>query len=57
MGYLDPNLFGIISQIGFMLLFGIATAVLFVPRTIGGVIKRAYQRFFPKVSASSKPHD
>jgi hypothetical protein len=34
MGYLDPNLFGIISQIGYIVFFAIVTALLFFPRLI-----------------------
>jgi len=33
MGYLDPNIFGIVSQVGFVIFFGITTFFVFFSKT------------------------
>ena len=44
MGYLDPSLFGLITQLGYILLFGIVTA-LFSPLKIVKKIFKAMSSF------------
>jgi hypothetical protein len=34
MGYLDPNIFGIVSQVGFVVFFGITTMFVFFSKTM-----------------------
>lgn len=40
MGYIDPNALGIISQIGYMIVFVVTTSLLFFFRPIKRVFRR-----------------
>lgn len=44
LGYVDPNVFGVISQIGFVILFSVLSGFLF--------FFKAIKRFFIKVFGS-----
>lgn len=39
MGYLDPGIFGIVSQIGFGILFVVSTVFLFFFKKIKAIVK------------------
>jgi hypothetical protein len=44
MGYIDPGLFGIISQIGFLILFVTGSVFLFFFKPLKRAIKRIFLR-------------
>jgi hypothetical protein len=47
MGYIDPGLFGIISQIGYVVLFGLVSGLLFFFRPLKNVFSRVFTRQLP----------
>lgn len=40
MGYIDPNIFGIVSQVGFIVFFGITTTFVFFSKTLRSTFSR-----------------
>jgi len=40
MGYLDPNIFGIVSQVGFVIFFGITTMFVFFSKSMKAACAR-----------------
>jgi len=49
-GYIDPNLIGMISQIGYVILFGLVSSFMFFFKPLQATI----QRFWKKQDAASK---
>lgn len=50
MGYIDPGALGIIAQIGYVLLFTVVSAFLFLSRPIRKAVNRLFHRSAPAES-------
>jgi hypothetical protein len=44
MGYLDPGIFGMISQIGYVLLFALVSVFMFFFQPIKNAVSRVFKR-------------
>ena len=44
MGYIDPGIFGMITQIGYVLLFAVVSAFMFFFQPIKNVFDRIFRR-------------
>ncbi len=54
MGYVDPSVFGVLSQIGYILLFGLVTGFMFFFKPIVNQVKKLLGR---KVEPTSEKDD
>jgi uncharacterized iron-regulated membrane protein len=52
MGYVDPGAFGLISQIGYILLFAIVSGFMFFFNRLKSMVKRL---FSPKSAKNARP--
>ena len=54
MGYIDPNLFGIVAQIGSVVLLFLVSVFLFVPKKIKKIWQDLFARDKTKLESSGK---
>ncbi len=59
MGYVDPNAFGLLSQVGYLVLFSIVSGFMFfsqkIRRFVGGLWGRGERRKAPSGAATIAP--
>ena len=56
MGYLDPGIFGMISQIAYVLVFAVVSGLMFFFQPIKHMFDRLFKRGVPESSTGETAH-